>query len=335
MTTEAREARQQARRLLSSVQVWRSELAEALGPAPGEPAQRLLAVLDEAATVLDEAATALDEAATTLIGRRTPEATKTAIRDTFFLTDRSSDVVQALGPTLARHVAARMARALEGDTEPVRLWTPELLAATTSRVKEIVEFALRAVELAPHLTSEERQTHAAAVTAVGRSLDTSAASPILTADSRLASVVGRFHNEVVARQTAIASTLEPRAQDAQARWRSVEDEAWRHGESPLYGGRGCGTVALTVMGTTLLALILHGQTMGLILAVVAAGGVIVWAYVNFVWGPNVAERYGRVTDEAKSLVQTADAFRKNFLVYNAKVGDLKGRIREGPPRATG
>ena len=329
MTTEAREARQQARRLLSSVQVWRSELAEVLGPAPGEPAQRLLTALDEAATVLDEAATALDK-------QRTPEAAKTAVQDTFFLTDRSSDVVQVLGPTLARHIAARMAIAFTGDTdEPVRLWTPELLAATTSRVKEIVEFALRAVELAPHLTSEERQTHAAAVTAVGRSLDTSPVSSILTADSRLASVVGRFHNEVVARQTAIASTLEPRAQDAQTRWRSVEDEAWRHGESTLYGGRGCGTVALTVMGTTLLALILHGQTIRLILAVVAAGGAIVWAYVNFVWGPNVAERYGRVTDEAKSLVQAADAFRKNFLVYNAKVGDLKGRIREGPPGATG
>jgi hypothetical protein len=317
VTTEAREARRQARRLLSSVQVWRSELAEVLDPASGAPAQRLLAVLDGAATTLD--------------ARRTPAAAKTAVQEAFFLTDRSSDVVQALGPTLARHLAARMALAFTSDTdEPVRLWTPELLASTTLRVKELVEFALRAVELAPHLTPEERQTYTAAVAAVGRSLDTGAASSILTADGRLASVVGRFHGEVVARQTAIASTLEPKAQDAQTRWRSVEDEAWRYGESTLYGGRGCGTVALVVMGTTLLALILHGLAIRLILAAVAGVGGIVWVYVNFVWGPNVAERYGRVTDEAKGLVQAADLFRRDFLVYNAKVSDLKGRIREGP-----
>jgi hypothetical protein len=191
----------------------------------------------------------------------------------------------------------------------------------------------QAVEAAPHLDPQTRQALGERVTALEGDLGQAGAGAegrvLLQGVDNAGEVYARLRRAVDAGYQTESARLEENIQEWEPKLRRLEEKAWAHKESHLYGGRGAGTLTLLCLTLAFFAgLFIGGVTAVLIVAAAVLLSTVVWCVFNLILGPDIQKPYMDVLTRTKELWRSRQALDQAYRSHCLKRADLERRLRE-------
>jgi len=200
-------------------------------------------------------------------------------------------------------------------------------------LKSLLEDLRQAVEAAPHLDPQTRQALGRHVTAVEDDLaqagDGAEGRVLLQGTEEAGEVYAKLKRAVDAGYRTESARLEESLQEWEPKLRKLEEKAWAHKESHLYGGRGAGTLTLLCLILAFFAgLSIGGVTAVLIVAAAVVLSTVVWCVFNLILGPDIQKPYMDVLSRTKELWRSRQALDQAYRSHCLQRADLERRLRE-------
>jgi hypothetical protein len=324
------------RRAGDTLRRWASDLAEVVlnNPSFGaseEARQRLVADFKAVAASLEqlEIPDPSVEGVSALL-RKT-------LMDRFFPWNNASPVRAVLGPELGSHVRDRITRlaAPAGRSDPATaeadllpLWTERLLADSETRLSSILTAARGLVEAAPHLDPALRDRLLGRLDGIRAGVESGTARAVLSADAAMAAALADLEADDRAGYEARSAGIEAELREWEPRLTTLEDRVRRIQESPLYGGRGAGTLGLVFLILSLTAGFFLSDRLVAVsfIASLALLNTLIWLAFNGI-SARLTRPYMDTLDHVKALTLSLKTLQDPHHLNLSRITELSHRLR--------